>query len=59
LPHSVIAASGKLYNAVQYGVDAATGLIDYSEIERLAVEHKPKMIVALGSRVGPRSTAAV
>ncbi|MCT4810857.1 serine hydroxymethyltransferase, partial [Pseudomonas aeruginosa] len=39
-------SSGKLYNAVQYGLDTATGLIDYDEVERLAVEHKPKMIVA-------------
>lgn len=38
-------ASGKLFNAVQYGVDEA-GLIDYDEVERLAVEHKPKMVVA-------------
>ena len=38
--------SGKLFNAVQYGVDTATGLIDYDEVERLALEHKPKMIVA-------------
>jgi glycine hydroxymethyltransferase len=38
--------SGKLFNAVQYGIDPATGLIDYSEVERLAREHKPKMIVA-------------
>ena len=38
--------SGKMYNAVQYGIDTATGLIDYDELERLAVEHKPKMIVA-------------
>jgi glycine hydroxymethyltransferase len=38
--------SGKLYNAVQYGIDTATGLIDYDEVERLAVEHQPKMIVA-------------
>jgi len=38
-------ASGKLFNAVQYGVDAQ-GLLDYDEIERLAVEHQPKMIVA-------------
>ncbi|HBO8079500.1 TPA: serine hydroxymethyltransferase, partial [Pseudomonas aeruginosa] len=30
----------------QYGLDTATGLIDYDEVERLAVEHKPKMIVA-------------
>ncbi|MES3040253.1 MAG: serine hydroxymethyltransferase [Pseudomonadota bacterium] len=38
--------SGKNYNAVQYGLDTATGLIDYDEVERLAVEHKPKMIIA-------------
>lgn len=38
--------SGKLYNAVQYGIDLDTGLIDYDDVERMAVEHKPKMIVA-------------
>src|SRR6266849_3142611 len=38
-----VSFSGKLYNAVQYGVDTETGLIDYDEVERLAVEHKPKM----------------
>ncbi len=38
--------SGKLFNVVQYGIDHATGLIDYDEIERLAKEHRPKMIVA-------------
>ena len=38
--------SGKMYNAVQYGINTDTGLIDYDELERLAVEHKPKMIVA-------------
>jgi glycine hydroxymethyltransferase len=36
--------SGKLFNAVQYGVDA-NGLLDYAEIERLALEHQPKMLV--------------
>ena len=36
--------SGKLFNAVQYGVDAA-GLLDYAAIERLAHEHRPKMLV--------------
>ena len=41
-----VSFSGKLYNAVQYGIDTTTGLIDYDEVERLAVEHKPKMIVA-------------
>jgi glycine hydroxymethyltransferase len=38
--------SGKIFNAVQYGIDVNTGLIDYAEVERLAIEHKPKMIVA-------------
>ena len=37
--------SGKLFRAVQYGVDA-NGLIDYAEVLRLALEHKPRMIVA-------------
>jgi glycine hydroxymethyltransferase len=37
--------SGKLFNAVQYGVDEQ-GLIDYDAVERLALEHKPKMVVA-------------
>jgi len=38
--------SGKLYNAVQYGLDPATGEIDYGQVEALAREHRPKMIVA-------------
>jgi len=38
--------SGKIYNAVQYGINNETGLIDYDEVEQLAVEHKPKMIIA-------------
>lgn len=38
--------SGKHYNAVQYGLDPATGEIDYLEVERLAQEHQPKLIVA-------------
>lgn len=38
--------SGKTYNAVQYGLNPETGEIDYEEVERLAVEHKPRMIVA-------------
>ncbi|MDG1121842.1 MAG: serine hydroxymethyltransferase [Glaciecola sp.] len=37
--------SGKIYNAVQYGIDESTGIIDYAEIEALALEHKPKMII--------------
>jgi glycine hydroxymethyltransferase len=38
--------SGKLFSIVQYGLDHATGLIDYDEVERLAREHRPKLIVA-------------
>ena len=38
--------SGKLYNAVQYGLNPETGLIDYDQVEALAVEHKPAMIIA-------------
>ncbi len=38
--------SGKIYHAVQYGVSDKTGEIDYEQVERLANEHKPKMIVA-------------
>src|SRR3990172_6247312 len=38
--------SGKLYNAVQYGLDIETGEIDYTAVEALALEHRPKMIVA-------------
>jgi glycine hydroxymethyltransferase len=38
--------SGKLFKAYQYGVHPETGLIDYGQIERLALEHRPKMIVA-------------
>jgi len=38
--------SGKLFHAVQYGLDPATGEIDYAQVERLAREHRPKMILA-------------
>ena len=38
--------SGKLYNPVQYGLNADSGLIDYDQVEELAVEHKPAMIIA-------------
>lgn len=41
-----VSFSGKTYNAVQYGLNAETGEIDYEEVERLALEHKPRMIVA-------------
>ena len=45
--------SGKYYNFVSYGVDADTGCIDYAEVERLAKEHQPKLIVA-GASAYPR-----
>ena len=38
--------SGKNFNAIQYGLNADTGEIDYDEVDRLAKEHKPKMIIA-------------
>ena len=38
--------SGKLFNAVQYGINTDTGEIDYDQVARLAREHKPKMVVA-------------
>ncbi|MBM4204286.1 MAG: serine hydroxymethyltransferase [Gammaproteobacteria bacterium] len=38
--------SGKMYHAVQYGLDNSTGLVNYDEVRRLAREHQPKMIVA-------------
>ncbi|WP_297422911.1 serine hydroxymethyltransferase [uncultured Acinetobacter sp.] len=41
-----VSFSGKTYNAVQYGLNPETGEIDYEEVERLALEHKPRMIVA-------------
>jgi len=41
-----VSFSGQLYQSFSYGVDKQTELIDYDEVERLAVEHKPKMIVA-------------
>ncbi|EKV31597.1 Serine hydroxymethyltransferase [Caenispirillum salinarum AK4] len=43
------ALSGKWFNAVQYGVRRQDALIDFDEVERLAMEHKPKLIIAGGS----------
>jgi len=37
--------SGKIFNAVQYGLDPSTGEIDYVEMERLALEHQPRLII--------------
>ena len=45
--------SGKLYNIVPYGVKKETGFIDYEEVERLAEEHRPKLIV-VGASAYPR-----
>ncbi|MFB9885876.1 serine hydroxymethyltransferase [Balneatrix alpica] len=41
-----VSFSGKIYNAVQYGLNSETGEIDYEEVARLAQEHRPKMILA-------------
>lgn len=46
---SKVSVSGKWLNAVQYGVRKEDGLIDYDEVERLAEEHQPKLIIAGGS----------
>ncbi|WP_022951654.1 serine hydroxymethyltransferase [Leucothrix mucor] len=43
---SHVSFSGKVYNAVQYGLKAETGEVDYDQVEALAKEHKPKMIIA-------------
>ena len=42
---AAVSFSGRIYNAVQYGLNEA-GDLDYAEVERLALEHKPKMIIA-------------
>jgi glycine hydroxymethyltransferase len=38
--------SGKIFNAVQYGLNPATGEIDYEHVERLAQEHRPRLVIA-------------
>ena len=43
--------SGKWFNAIQYGVRQQDNLIDYDQIEALAVEHQPKLIIAGGSAI--------
>ena len=45
--------SGKIYNSVSYGVDPATGRIDYNVVEDLVKQHKPKLLVA-GASAYPR-----
>jgi glycine hydroxymethyltransferase len=49
--------SGKLYNIVPYGVSKRTGMLDYMEIEKLALEHKPKLIIC-GASAYPREIDA-
>ena len=44
-----VSLSGKYFNCVSYGVDEKTMQIDYDAVERLALEHKPKLIIAGGS----------
>jgi glycine hydroxymethyltransferase len=53
LPHgghlthgSKVNFSGRLYRSVEYGIDVNTGLVDYDALEQLALEHKPKLIIA-------------
>jgi len=43
---SKVSFSGKLFNSIQYGLNEETGEIDYDQVEALAKEHKPKMIIA-------------
>jgi len=43
---ATVSSSGKLYKAVQYGLHPETGVIDYAQAEALALEHKPKLIIA-------------
>ena len=50
---SKVNASGKLYNFIPYGLNEKTGRIDYDEVERLALEYKPKLILA-GASAYPR-----
>lgn len=42
---SPVNISGKLFNAVQYGIDEATGEIDFAEVRSMALKHQPKMII--------------
>ncbi len=41
-----VSFSGKMYHAVQYGLDPATGEVDYAQVEAMAREHRPKLLVA-------------
>jgi glycine hydroxymethyltransferase len=48
-----VSSSGRLFKAVQYGVVERTGLIDYDEVRRLALEHRPRLVIA-GASAYPR-----
>lgn len=50
---STVNSSGNLYNFIHYGVNKDTGRIDYDQVEKLAKEHKPKLIVT-GASAYPR-----
>lgn len=50
---SPVNISGKYFNVLHYGVSRETGLIDYDEVERIAAEHHPKLIIA-GASAYPR-----
>jgi glycine hydroxymethyltransferase len=43
---AAVSFSGRIYNAVQYGLNSDTGEIDYESVEKLALQHKPKVLVA-------------
>src|SRR3990167_1959614 len=43
---AAVSFSGRIYNSIQYGLNEQTGEIDYAQVEALALEHKPRMIVA-------------
>ncbi len=51
---SRVSSSGKYYRAIQYGLNPQTGLIDYEEVNRLAQQHLPKLIIAGGSAYAPK-----
>ena len=46
-----ISMSGKWFNAISYDVDKKSELIDYDNVEKLALEHKPKLIIAGGRHI--------
>ena len=43
---AAVSSSGRIYNAVQYGLNSETGEINYQQVEELALQHKPKLIIA-------------